>query len=73
MYRNPAKHLTILFVQIRNFYYLLDFLGFRHDERRDTMFTMLTVHPASALNSLTQPTRMHPAANNWTLLGPNLN
>ena len=40
-------------------------LGFRHEKERDTIFTMLTVRPASALNSLTQQTRVHPAVNNW--------
>ena len=53
----------------------ITFLTFRFSTRgeRDTILTMLTVRPASALNSLTQPTRVHPAANNWTRLGPNLN
>ena len=32
---------------------------------RDNL-SMLTVHPSSALNSLTQPTRMHPLHHNWT-------
>ena len=69
MHRNPETQTTFL-VQLRNFYYLLDFLVF--DTRRErergthTIFTMLTVCPAPALDSLTQQTRAHPAANNWT-------
>ena len=53
----------------------ITFLTFRFSTRGeiDTIFTMLTVRPASALNSLTQPTRVHPEANNWTCLGSNLN
>ena len=34
----------------------------------ERIFTLLTVRPASALNSLTLPTRVHPAADNWTSL-----
>ena len=44
MHRNPAKHWRLSLVQVRNFYYLLDFQVFRHEEReRDTISTMLTV------------------------------
>ena len=32
-------------------------LGFRHEERERHNFSMLTVRPSSAFNSLTQPTR----------------
>ena len=46
----------------------ITFLTFRFSTggERDTIFTMLTVRPESALNSLTQQTRAHPAANKWT-------
>ena len=47
---------------------LITFLTFRFSTRgeRHTIFTMLTV-PSD------QTTRVYPAANNWTRLGPNLN
>ena len=43
-------------------------LGFRHEEKeRHTIFSMLTVRPSSALNSLTQPTRVRTLQfTNWT-------
>ena len=65
IHRNPET-LTTLLVQVRNFYYLLDFWVLDTRRERETIFTMLIVRPALALNSLTQPTRVHPAAINWT-------
>ena len=53
MHRNPET-LTSLLVQVRNLYYLLDIEVFNTRRERHTIFTMLTVRPASALNSLTQ-------------------
>ena len=42
-------------------------LGFRHKERGIQFFTMLTIPPSSALNTLTQPTRVRtPQSINWT-------
>ena len=42
-------------------------LGFSTQEERDTIFTMLTVRPSSALNSLIQPTRARtPQSTNCT-------
>ena len=59
------KHWQLSWFRYKTF---ITFLTFRFSTQgeRDTIFTMLTVHPASALNSLTQQTHMHPAANNWT-------
>ena len=60
-----AKHWRLSWFRYETF---IIFLTFRFSTRgeRDTIFTMLTVRPASTLNSLTQQTRAHPAANNWT-------
>ena len=64
------KHWQLSWFSFETF---ITFMTFRFSTRgeRHTIFTMLTVRPASGLNSLTQPTRVHPAANNWTRLGPN--
>ena len=65
IYRNPAKHWRLSWFRYETF---ITFLTFRSSTRgeRDKIFTMLTVRPASALNSLTQQTRAYPVANNWT-------
>ena len=42
-------------------------LGFRHEERETHNFSMLTVRPSSALNSLTQRTHARtPQSTNWS-------
>ena len=66
------KHWRLSWFRYETFITFLTF-GFSTRGERDTILTMITVRPASTLNLLTQPTRAHPAANNWTRLGSNLN
>ena len=63
--RGIPKHWRLSWFRYETY---ITFLTFRFSTRgeRDTIFTMLTVRPASALNSLIQQTRARATANNRT-------